>query len=215
MNGNTDNNVLNTEEQAAVKPAEAKKSLWQRFKLFFKSNSDMIVKLYVHQFGLTVFGYLLYSAASASKNKPLVLGLGIFSALFYLFLLYVLSWDVGAKDKIRIDGGRLVRDKLKGSKVAVIGMLPNLFVATLALLGFAMQGLGAWAKSIYGIAQIIGVFMNSMYIGIDEYIGFATNPLYLYVICLPAIAVCGVGYLLGTYERYGLLTSAGNKKKRR
>ena len=214
MNENTEQNVLNTEAQAPVYKAP-KKSLWQRFKLFFKSNSDMIVKLYVHQFGLTVFGYLLYSAASASKNKPLILGLGIFSAVFYLFVLYVLSWDVGAKDKIRIDGGRLTRDKFKGGKVALFGMLPNLVFATAALLGFVLQELGAWAKSIYGIAQIIGVFLNSMYIGIDEYIGIATQPFYLYLICLPAIIVCCVGYLLGTYEKYGVLTSASHKNKRR
>ena len=54
-------------------------------------NSDLIVKMLVHQFGLTVFGYLLYSAANVSGNGALVIGFGIFSAVFYLVLLYVLK----------------------------------------------------------------------------------------------------------------------------
>ena len=208
MNENTEINDINAETRTEPTAFSAeKKSLFQRFRFFCKSNSDMIVKLYVHQFGLAVFGFLLYSASSASGNKPLVLGLGIFSAAFYLFLLYVLSWDVGARDKIKIDGGRLKRDNLKGSRVAIIGMLPNLFIATLALVGFIFKGVGAWAKVMYGTCQVIGVYLNVMYLGIDEYIGFAVNPAYLYIICLPAILICGLGYYFGSYERFGILTS--------
>lgn len=213
MNENTDNNFAS--EQGTGKPAMEKLGPMARLRRFLKSNSDMIVKLYVHQFGLTVFGYLLYSAASASGNKPLVLGLGIFSAIFYLILLYVLSWDVGARDKIRIDGGRLERDIFKGAKVTLVGMAPNLVIALISLTGYVLRGVGAWANGLYGIAQIVGVFLNSMYLGIDEYTTFSTSPLYLFVICLPAIAVCGFGYALGTYEKLGVLTSVGNKSKKR
>jgi hypothetical protein len=203
MNGNTEKNETE------------KAGLFSRFKAFWKGNSDTVSKLYIHQFGLTVFGILLYHAAAASGNVPLTVGLGIFSALFYLVLIYVLAWDVGAKDKIRIEGGRLKLDKFKGAKFALFGMLPNIVIATVSLFGFIFRGLGAWAESIYGIAQVIGVFINAMYMGIDEYIGFAINPFYLYVICIPAIAVCGAGYLLGTKEKFGILTAVGAKNKRR
>ena len=80
-----------------------------RFGVFWKTNSDTVIKMLVHQFGLTVFGFLLNSAASVSGNDALVIGLGVFSAVFYLFLLYVVAWEVGAKDKIRIDAGRQKR----------------------------------------------------------------------------------------------------------
>ena len=54
---------------------------------FWKMNSDTVIKMLVHQFGLTVFGFLLNSAASVSGNDLLVIGLGLFSAVFYLFYL--------------------------------------------------------------------------------------------------------------------------------
>jgi hypothetical protein len=205
MNGNTEKNETE------------KAGLFSRFKAFWKGNSDTVSKLYIHQFGLTVFGILLYHAAAASGNVPLTVGLGIFSALFYLVLIYVLAWDVGAKDKIRIEGGRLKLDKFKGARIAALGMLPNLFIAVLALIGFILKvatGLD-FATGLYGISQLVGVYLNGMYLGIGDVTGIAYQPYYLFVICLPCIAVCGAGYRLGTLERLGVLTGRPYNGKKR
>ena len=77
---------------------------------FIRKNSDLIVKMIVHQIGLTVFGFLLNSCAGVSGNASLGIIFGIFSAAFYCFLLYILMWEYGTKDKIRIDAGRMQRD---------------------------------------------------------------------------------------------------------
>ena len=145
---------------------------------FWKTNSDTVIKMLVHQFGLTVFGFLLNSAASVSGNDLLVIGLGLFSAVFYLFLLYVVAWELGAKDKIRIDGGRMKRDIFKGAKINLVANIPNLIVATLALVGFLFIDKSimtegaytdpAWAVNLRGIAQLVGNFLNAMYLGIGE-----------------------------------------------
>ena len=211
MNGNIEN------EAPAKKEGAEAIGLKQKLKSFWKINSDTVSKLYVHQFGLTVFGMLLYQAASVSKNVPLVIGLGIFSTVFYLFLLYVLAWDVGAKDKIKIDGGRLQLDPVKGAKFAFAGMIPNLFIAVLAFIGFIFKtAVGAdWAIGLYGVAQLVGVYLNAMYLGIGDVTGIAYQPYYLFVICIPAIAVCGVGYRLGVKEKFGVLTSNGKGRKNR
>ncbi len=195
-----------------------KTGIFAKMKQFININSGMIVKIIIHQLGLTVFGFLLYSA-SAGGNTAVVVALSVFSALFYLVLLYVMSWDIGAKDKIRIDSGRMKRDTFKGAKAALVANIPNLILATLSLVGYlfinksALSEAGTfvspkWAVNLHGIAQIIGIFLNSMYTGIADPISLETKPFYLFIICIPAIAVCGLGYFFGTKEKLGVFTSA-------
>ncbi len=200
-------------------PEEKEQSIFASIKKFITDNSGTVVKIMIHQLGLTVFGFLLYSASASSGNKPLIAGLGIFSALFYLVLLYVLSWDNGAKDKIKIDGGRMKLDAFKGAKTALIANIPNIILAVLSLIGYlcinksALNAAGSyispkWAVNLHGIAQIIGIFLNSMYTGIADPIGLDAKPYYLFIICVPAIVICGLGYFLGTKEKLGVFTSA-------
>ena len=187
---------------------------------FWKTNSDTVIKMLVHQFGLTVFGFLLNSAASVSGNDLLVIGLGLFSAVFYLFLLYVVAWELGAKDKIRIDGGRMKRDIFKGAKINLVANIPNLIVATLALVGFLFIDKSimtegaytdpAWAVNLRGIAQLVGNFLNAMYLGIGQYFNVLSSVWFLYAVCAPSIIVCGAGYCLGTHEICGVFASSGN-----
>ena len=39
--------------------------------------------------------------------------------------------EIGAKDKIRIESGRIERDVFKGAKVALVAAIPNLLLAVL------------------------------------------------------------------------------------
>ena len=186
--------------------------------VFIRKNSDLIVKMIVHQIGLTVFGFLLNSCASVSGNENLGIIFGVFSALFYWFLIYILLWEIGAKDKIRIEAGRIERDVFKGAKVALVAAIPNLLLAVLSLIGYLAIDRSimvdgnftspAWAANLYSIAQIIGIFINSMYTGIGEYFGITILPYFLFLATVPAILVTGVGYFLGTKEKFGIFTGA-------
>jgi hypothetical protein len=201
---------------------EEKTNFFQKTALFWRENSGTVVKIFIHQIGLTVFGFLLNSAASASKSTAVTVALGVFSALFYLALLYIMSWDNGAKDKIRIDSGRIKLDRFKGARTAILASVPNLILALLALIGFlcinksVLSPEGAyvtpkWAMLLYSVAQLLGIFLNSMYTGIAEPINLASKPFYLFIVCIPAIIVCGLGYFLGTKEKFGVFTSAPKK----
>ena len=189
---------------------------------YYGRSSSLLSKLLIHQFGLTVFGVLLSTAAAVSGNDSLVLAFSIFSSLFYLFLLYVLMWETGASDKIRIDGGRMKRDAFKGLKVTLLANIPNYVFAvtsTVAYLCIDKNLLDAsgnfttpvWAMNVYMVAQTIGSYLNSMYMGIGDSIGILTLPIWLYLLTLPALAVCGVAYYLGTKEMLGL-PSSGPKR---
>ena len=185
---------------------------------FIHKNSELAVKLVVHQIGLTVFGFLLNSCASVSGNENLGLIFSIFSAAFYCFLIYILLWENGTKDKIRIEAGRIKRDVFKGAKIALISAIPNLILALLSTVGYlaidrsimvdGKYSSPEWAANLYSLAQIIGIFLNSMYTGIGEYFGITVMPYYLFLITLPTILVTGLGYFLGTKEKFGIFTGA-------
>lgn len=187
-------------------------------KEFIHKNSELIVKMVVHQIGLTVFGLLLNSCASVSGNENLGIIFGVFSAAFYWFLIYILLWENGTKDKIRIEAGRMKKDVFKGAKVALIAAIPNLFLALLSTVGYLAIDRSVmvdgkftspeWAANLYSIAQIIGIFLNSMYTGIGEYFGITVMPYFLFLITLPAVLVTGLGYYLGTKEKFGIFTGA-------
>ncbi len=187
-------------------------------KEFIRKNSELIVKLIVHQIGLTVFGFLLNSCASVSGNESLGIIFGIFSSAFYWFLIYILLWEIGTKDKIRIEAGRMERDIFKGAKISLVAAIPNLVLALLSTIGYLAIDRSImvdgnftspeWAANLYSIAQILGIFLNSMYTGIGEYFGITVMPYFLFLITLPAILVTGLGYYLGTKEKFGIFTGA-------
>ena len=187
-------------------------------KEFIRKNSDLIVKMIVHQIGLTVFGFLLNSCASVSGNESLGVIFSIFSAAFYLFLIYILLWELGTKDKIKIEAGRLDKDVFKGAKIALVAAIPNLALTLLSTVGYLAIDRSimvdgnftspTWAADLYSIAQIIGIFLNSMYTGIGEYFGITVMPYFLFLITLPTILVTGLGYFLGTKEKFGIFTGA-------
>ena len=190
---------------------------------YYGKTSSLLSKLFIHQFGLAVFGVLLYSAAAVSGNKALTIGFSIFSAAFYLFLLYVLMWETGASDKIRIDGGRMKNDVLKGLKVTLLANIPNYVIATVSAVAYLcidknlLDASGnftspEWALNIYAIAQTVGFYINSMYAGIADALGMSTSPVWLFVLTVPTLTVCAVGYWLGTKELFGLPSSGPSRE---
>ncbi len=189
---------------------------------YYGKTSSLLSKLFIHQFGLTVFGVLLYSAATVSGNKSLVIAFSVFSVLFYLFLLYVLMWETGASDKIRIDGGRMKNDVLKGLKVTLLANIPNYIFAVASTVGYLFINKSIvdangkftspeWAINVYAISHTVGFYLNSMYAGIADGLGISTAPYLLFIITVPSLIVCGVAYWLGTKELFGL-PSSGPKR---
>ena len=183
---------------------------------FWKNNSAIITKLLVTQLGMTVFGILLHSAATVAQNNVLVVAFSIFSVLFYLFLVYTAVWDVGARDKIRIEGKRLEARPLHGALVAVFANIPNFILALLSTVGYfcidrsVTDASGnlmspAWAVNLYGVAQIVGSYFNSVYMGVTDALGITVYPFTVLLCALPCIAVSALGYFFGTRERFPIV----------
>lgn len=187
---------------------------------FWKKNSYQIVRLFVIQVGIAIFGLVLsFAVATAFRGRSdwvALLLVSIFSVLFYLFILYSVAWEIGGKDRIRLDS---VHEKLRGGRgfvLALLAQIPNLLFCLLMLIGgcvvfFASPVVGA---RIFAVGYLPSTFLHSMYIGIVRTLLEMTrleqevSSAYYFVAALlflastlPAIAVTGFAYCMGLSER--------------
>ncbi|MBQ9115425.1 MAG: hypothetical protein IJY04_00205 [Clostridia bacterium] len=188
---------------------------------FIKENSSAISKLAIYQFALTVFGLLLYTVSKYSQNPMIVVGISAFAALFYLFIIYTNIWEIGAKDKIRIDGKRLEPRPFHGLFIGLVANIPNYIFALASTVGYLCIDRSVttaegnfttpeWAVNLYGIAHTVGSYLNGTYLGITETIGIYRYPFTLALITIPAIAACALGYFFGTKEKFPIVAEKHN-----
>lgn len=124
-----------------------------------------MVKLFLNQIGMTVFGTML--ALALSRNASMLLASGVFSIVFFLALNYSALWEIGAKDKIRIDGGRLKPMPGKGAVIAAGANLPNVLLTLLMGLGVLIGTRASESMSI--ICNAVLRLLNGMYLGVLKF----------------------------------------------
>lgn len=196
---------------------------------FFKENSYDIVRLMVNQLGITVFSLMLYfSAAMLGDTKVqsgVQLGVSVFSTLFYLALIYTATWDMGAKDRIRVDAGRTARIPAKGARLALFANVPNFLLAVLSLLGkgiYMLSGVAGF-DGLFAVANLILRFGASMYLGMLQAIfsplSGMTDLFFLLqsvgFVLLPGLCILAahIGYTMGfRCIRIGQMFSARSKE---
>ena len=176
---------------------------------FYKNNLDAISKLFVNQLGMTIFGHLMFAATFKTDIR---IATGVLSALFYLYLIYCTGWEVGAKDRIKIDGGRMDECKHKGF---LLGIAANGIYIFLSLVNLAFAALGSfvdWAESVSAIAYTFSALLNGMY---ASFFTSFEAPIHRYIVLaifvLPAIIVTGVSYIAGS-KNFRILVFLGLSK---
>ena len=194
---------------------------------FFKNNSYDIVKLFINQIGITIFSLVLYTAVGFVEDKSLALSLksalSAFSMLFYFALIYTVSWEFGAKDKVKIDSGRYKIPKLQGLYLGLAANAVNFILAGIAVASIAVYMLSSaeWLFTIFGIVNIIMRFLLSAYLGLIQGMtaSFAGNVDFLYesiaylAFPLLAVAVTVFGYYMGKNDRRIFSSSKPAKKQ--
>lgn len=140
---------------------------------FFKDNSYDIVRLFVNQIGIAIFSMALYTAVSIAVpadfewSHTIEVLLSIAATLFYVVLIYIAVWEIGAKDVIRIESGKMVKGKCKGLALGALANLPNFVITGLAIVfmgTFLLTG-APWCESIFAIFNLLFGFIESMYLG--------------------------------------------------
>ena len=98
------------------------------------TNGAIIRKMVANQLGMSFFGLMVTMAAVASNNNTVILAVGLFSVLFYLYLLFYLCREQGKVDKIRIDGGRAEEAPLRCTMLSLAANSVNILLAVLAII---------------------------------------------------------------------------------
>ena len=191
---------------------------------FFKANSYDIVRLYINQIGIAIFSLVVYTATGLVDFKDpstalMVKGLvSLGSQLFYVSLIYNVCGECGAKDKIRIDGGRASALGAKGALMSLFANLPNIVLSliTLAFLGvYAFFARGA----AFAVANLFMRFHESLYLGLiqwltasiksESHLDFLVETILYFLVPFISILVCHLGYKLGLKDKK--LFSQGKK----
>ncbi len=141
---------------------------------FFKENSYDIVKLFINQIGIAIFSMALYTAVSIAVpsdvqwSGTLEIAISIAATLFYLVLIYIVVWEIGANDAIRIESGKIKKGKCKGLALGALANLPNFLITGLAVLfmGIFLLTETAWCESVFAILNLFFGFIESMYLGV-------------------------------------------------
>lgn len=179
--------------------------------------------MFVNQLGMTIFGLAL--SASTGQNNTLFLISSIFAILFYLTLLYTMTWDIGFEEKTRISGNRLQYKPMKGFFISLCANILNLLLGILITVGFyaatsyTTNSAGFISPSapeffvnLYGIAKGIAILLEGMYAGVINLL-FKNSPWIYIVITLPSMLVCTVAYIMGVKGKHFTKLLGPEKKK--
>jgi hypothetical protein len=169
---------------------------------FIKDNSYLIFKMMVNQLGMMMFGMVL--AMATTNNDTLLLFTSVFAVLFYMTLLYMMSWEYGSKEKVRVEHDRLEYMPLKGFYMSLCANIVNILLAITLFIGYfnvtsmtAMQP--EWAFNLYMVSRMFAMFIQAMYMGmISLYAPY--NPIAFILILLPAFISSAAGYYLGVKD---------------
>ena len=195
---------------------------------FIKENSYDIVKLIINQVGIAIFSMMLYVSVALIEDAPLKATINVlvsvFSILFYYALIYTAAWDFGAKDKIKIDSGRLKKFSLKGALMGFYANLINFVVVGIAIICKLIHfGGGAEGFNFaFAILNALFRFAMSMYLGLingifsfitDIEVSYLVQSIGYFVIPVIAVAVTQLGYYLGSREIRILSLFSGKKSE--
>lgn len=172
---------------------------------FIKDNSYNMVKMFLDQIALTIFGTML--AIATSKSVGMLLASSIFATLFYLVILYSVGWEIGARDKLKIDGGRIRPMPLKGFYIALGANVPNLLLAF--LMGFGILVNTEWGGNISIVCNAVARLAEGMYLGIINVLEksiFTQASItdvwwWFIVITLPAMFTGWFSYYMGSNDK--------------
>lgn len=193
---------------------------------FIKQNSYDIVKFFIYQVGIAIFSIALLTAVSSAIEQDIGLRstmkliVSILAVGFYMMLVYMVSWEEGAKDRIRIDGGKIKGDRFKALKVALIANIPNFVFSGVAVISSLLYADGNIWTTILGIFLAIIGLIEAMYIGAIQFILSAVaqnTPIYYFLqsLCfflfpLLIVASAHLGFTLGD-KNFKIFGFAGKK----
>ena len=169
---------------------------------FLHDYSYSTIKMFIDQFAISLFGAMLSMASTAAENSTLSLVLSILAVVFYLFLIYTVAWEIGAKDRISVDVDKKKYRPHTGLILSAIANIPNFIIAVVFAIGAPFSATHVWAGNTCAIASFFTMLFEGMYLGITTTLKVAGGALIrlwwsYFVIIIPALLVSWLAYYLG------------------
>ncbi len=175
-------------------------------KKFFHDYSYSTIKMFVNQFAIAIFGTSLtfatsHAHANSDSFDTLTVVVSVFSILFYAFLLYTMTWEIGAKDRISVDSGRKAYRPHTGLLLSLIANIPNLILAVLYLIADLLQ-----VEKMLFVVRLIASLLQGMYFGLITAVSVPMSggwvPLNcqwytFFLMSVPALITCWIAYFMG------------------
>ena len=179
-------------------------------KLLFKKYSYLMVKLFVTQCIISLLGFILALSSLQIGIQAITIALSVFSIGFYMFLIYITTWECGSKDMPAIEAGRTKRSVFTGLVIGLGASIPNFVLAIIyaTTLPFAtadsLHPVEA-LSTVCGISLSVVNFINGMYSSLMSLIkigGTAINQFWwtYFLLPIPAIIITTIAYMLGSKE---------------
>ncbi len=169
-------------------------------KRFFVTHSYDMVKMFLNQFAIAIFGFSLVLAVGKTENDALRNIISVCAIVFYLFLLYIMTWDIGFKDRAAVVYGREKRNLYKGALIALCANIPNFIFAILIALAH-IPNAPAFIHEVGGVCSFLALTMEGMYTGLLAITvgGTPLNAMWFmyFLLPIPAILTCGISYGMG------------------
>ncbi len=186
-------------------------------KSFFKQYSYNIVKNLINQFAISVFGAFLSMATSAADKTWLTVSVSVFAIVFYLFLIYTTTWEIGAKDRVSVDVGKKKYHPMTGLFIALISNIPNFLIAIAFAITTALAAPENLATNINAILRLASMILQGMYTGLMITVPVAGTTLVntwwaYFVIIIPALIASWIAYYAG-FKNFRLIAPLFDKKK--
>lgn len=171
-----------------------------RLKNFFRENGYMAVKLIVIHIAMSIFALSVYfpfnTTSQGSKTQHfLALILGIFSIIFYFFMIYQQIWELGAKDELKIVNGKKKAYIGKGFLIGLIAAIPDFIICFGYLIFWFFQSY-EWATNGYYLLKLGTTFWEGMFMAV--YSVLFNNSAYMFIF-VPFVSVifAGISYIFG------------------
>lgn len=175
-------------------------SVMKKLKEFFSENGYVAVKMLIVHIAISIFGLMLYlpfDEVQTSRTEFLLCGLfGVFSVIFYFFMIYDKIWDLGAQDGIKTAGGRSPASPWKGFLIGLIAAIPDFIICYVYVFFWYFQSY-EWAASPGVIFSFIAVLWEGMFIGLTAWI---KAPIVFAIAPFCTVLFSGFSYFLGTKD---------------
>lgn len=154
--------------------------------------------MFLNQFATAMLGLTVSLAFGLAGNEDGRLISSICAVLFYLFLIYYMTWEVGSRDRVSIEYGKIKEVPLRGLYMSLLANSINIILALLFVVGAKVSGLIALV--IEGMYAGIMTTPYTTVIQNGEPVALPLNTAWwaYFAIIVPALLVSAISYYFGT-----------------